>query len=450
MCNKTAFPIPYIPVSSGAEEKAAELKNKIAGYPDSFKGNRRIYYVSESGRLGNNGFSPEKPLMFSELCRTHLRSGDTVLFERNSVFRVGEPLYLCGGVNYGAYGSGEKPALLGSLRNYAAEKLWSVSPENENIWILSLNAPAAGAVMFDNDSYMGIRRYGTAELNENGDYYHDATNGIFYLYSAEGNPGKRFSDIEIGTTEELVFAQNVNDIGFENIRLRYASIFGMNCGGNRGMRIAGCDISYIGGHTFKNEIRYGNGIQFWLRGEDISVSNCRISQIYDAALTFQGCGAENAYFDNIRFEHNLIEYCSMNFEYWAGSGSGRDCRISNIAFSGNTVRLGGCGWGGLQRPDKGNQALVLGWNRHYESFENFVISGNIFDCAEGNLIFALSPTGQSGLSVFGNSYYQRKSAGINPFTEILRKSGIAASDRDGLLRAVLLFDSAPNNVVWVE
>ena len=93
---------------------------------------------------------------------------------------------------------------------------------------------------------------------------------------------------------------------------------------------------------------------------------------------------------------------------------------------------------------------MLGWNRHYESFENFVISGNIFDCAEGNLIFALSPTGQSGLSVFGNSYYQRKSAGINPFTEILRKSGIAASDRDGLLRAVLLFDSAPNNVVWVE
>ena len=169
MCNKTAFPIPYIPVSSGAEEKAAELKNKIAGYPDSFKGNRRIYYVSESGRLGNNGFSPEKPLMFSELCRTHLRSGDTVLFERNSVFRVGEPLYLCGGVNYGAYGSGEKPTLLGSLRNYAAEELWSVSPENENIWILSLNAPAAGVVMFDNDSYMGIRRYGTAKLNENGD-----------------------------------------------------------------------------------------------------------------------------------------------------------------------------------------------------------------------------------------------------------------------------------------
>ena len=450
MSNSTEFPATCINAPSGAEVKALELKKAISDYPDSFKNARSCYYVSEKGISGNSGLSPKEPLTFSELCKKHMRSGDTVLLERGSVFRISEPLYLCGGVKYGAYGEGDKPALLGSLRDYAEGALWRASRENKNIWILSLAAPSAGIVTLDNDRFMGVRRYGIAELCRNGDYFHDVSAGMFCFYSDSGNPGELFSNIEIGTTEELIFAQNVNDTAVENIRLKYASVFGMNCGNNRGMTVAGCDISYIGGHTFKNEIRYGNGIQFWLRGENITVSNCRLAQIYDAALTFQGCGAEEACFNNIRFEHNLIEYCSMNFEYWAGNGSGKDCRISNIAFSNNIVRQGGCGWGGIQRPDKGNQALVLGWNRHYDSLDGFVISDNIFDCAEGNMIFALPPSGQSGLSVFGNSYYQRRPSGINPFCEIIRRSGVGASDRRELLRAVLIFDGTPRTVEWVE
>ena len=450
MSDKATFPLSCIPVVSGAAEAAAERRKRIDALPDMSGEGLRCFYVSERGEDGNTGLSPESPLCFSALAGLHLRSRDAVLLERGSVFRINEPLYLCGGVRYGAYGTGAKPLLMGSLRNYAQASLWEQSGESGSVWVLQLETSAAGIITFEGDAYVGVRRYGLTELSANGEYYHDTEAGRLYLYSAVGNPGAYFSDIEIGTTRELMFAQNVNDIHVQNIRLKYASVFGINAGNNRGMCITGCVIAYIGGYTFKDEIRYGNGIQFWLRGEELTVRDCAFSQVYDAALTFQGCGAEEAYFANLRFQGNLMEYCSMNFEYWAGKGSGQDCRLTGITFSDNIVRLGGYGWGGMQRPDKGNQALVLGWNRHYDRMECFVIADNVFDCADGNLIFALSPREQSGLSVVGNTYFQRAPSGGNPFREVVRRSGITAEGQAELLRAVALFDSAPRLVAWID
>lgn len=450
MCCEAKFPDSYISVVSGAADKAQMARQTIASLPDRIGKRARIYYISENGNDDNDGLSAEKPLTFERLCTLHLRSGDAVLFKRGSVFCVSDALYLSGGVHYGAYGTGNKPQIIGSLRNYADSRLWEKSSAYEDIWTLTLATHIAGVVTFENDRYIGVRKYKITELCSNGDYFHDTVSGVFYLYTTLGNPGECFSDIEIGTADDLIFAQNVNDIRIENITLKYASVFGINLGNNRGVEICGCELSYIGGHTFKKEIRYGNGIQFWLRCENISVTDCFFLQIYDAALTFQGSGKEEAYFENILFCRNLIEYCSMNFEYWAGNGSGTDCRIQNILFSENILRCGGYGWGGIQRPDSGNQALLLGWNRHYENFKNFVISNNIFDCADGNLIFAESPSQQHGLAVFGNSYYQRKPTGKNPFTEIIRKSGIAADGQKELEQAIRLFDSAPKMISWVE
>lgn len=449
MSNPAEFPVSRIAAVSGAAQAAEERRQKIHALPDEPGDGLRVFYVSERGQDGHTGLSPASPMSFAALAGLHLRSGDVVLLERGSVFRIGEPLYLCGGVRYGTYGAGEKPLLMGSLRNYAQADLWEKSAGSDAVWVLRLPTSTAGVMTFEGDAYAGVRRYSRTELRTNGDYYHDTEAGRLYLYSAVGNPGAYFTDIEIGTTRELLFAQNVNDIQVRNIRMKYASIFGINAGNNRGIRITGCELSYIGGYTFKDEIRYGNGIQFWLRGENLTVCDCAFSQIYDAALTFQGCGAEDAYFANLHFAGNLMEYCSMNFEYWAGKGSGQDCRIADVTFTDNIVRLGGYGWGGIQRPDKGNQALVLGWNRHYDRMERFVISDNLFDCADGNLIFALSPREQTGLSVFGNTYYQRAPGDANPFREVVRRSGIPAAGQAELTRAVALFDSAPRAAVFL-
>lgn len=110
------------------------------------------------------------------------------------------------------------------------------------------------------------------------------------MYCEKGNPGSCYRDIEIGTTDDLLFAQNVNDVRIDNLCLKYASRFAVNFGNNKEIQVSNCEIVWIGGADFNDSIRYGNEVQFWYRGEDILVRRCLIHQVFDAALTFQGSG----------------------------------------------------------------------------------------------------------------------------------------------------------------
>lgn len=436
---------------SGAQDEALDLKNRIIKAEDLLGKGRITYYVDDMGNDENDGLSPELPIRSLVRVRTlPLRSGDRVLFKRNAVFRTQEPIFLRGGVTYGAYGKGEKPVVYGSLYNYADAVFWMNSAV-KNVWLLTQKLDEVGNITFQENSENGVRKFAREQLEENGDFYYDPDAKTLELYFDKGNPADYFGDIEIASARELMYGVNVNDVNIDNICFKYASCFALSFGNNKGIHVSNCEVGWIGGAVHTSGVRYGNGIQFWHRGEDISVENCWLYQIFDAALTFQGKGMDKSFFKGVRFEHNLIEFSSMNFEFWVGE-KGKNASIQDILFAHNIVRMGGYGWGGTQREpyNNGGQALILGWNYHYDEMENFVCRDNILDCADCNLIYTETPEQQPGLSVIHNSYYQKRTTGMSPYVEIIRKSGLYADNQEEFEKAISHFDSEPALVQWIE
>lgn len=438
----------------GAHEIADSRRKEILFAESVLTTGKNFYYISADGDDNNDGKSPETPIRsIARMGGIPVVSGTRFLFRRGDKFRLEESVCLRGGVGYGSYGEGPKPIITGSRRDYADESIWS--KHEENIWKLELPYGEAGVMTFNEDTEVGFRKTLLEKLLQNKDYFHDMESGILYLYCDKGNPGVIYQNIEIGTLDDLLFAQNVNCVKIDNLCLKHANKFAMNFGNNKEITITNCEIGWIGGayYNVKTGVRYGNGIQFWYRADECVVKNCWIYEVFDAAITFQGSGTDKAIFREISFKDNLIEKCSMNIEYWAGR---RDDDlipiIQNISVCGNIIRMGGYGFGGIQRPDLGDQALFLAWDRAYTKGEiqNFRLTDNIFDCADGNLIWAHTSKEQEGMIVKENTYYQCAATGRNPYMEIIRGSGLYADNQETLEKAVSYFEENPKEVKWIE
>lgn len=441
--------------SGGADAESSALKEKILSAKDNLGNGNKTYYVSERGDDSNDGLSPEKPIKsYLHIADLPLEAGDSVLLERGSVFRISEMLWVKSGVCYGAYGEGEKPRVYGSLRDYADPSIWKQT-DNKNIWQTELSHTAAALITFNYDEYIGVWKYTKPELMKDGDFYHDAENGVFYLYFGGGNPGEVFENIEISSTDVSIRGSYIENVKIENIYFKYNTVGAFLFGEIKGISISGCVMGWGGGKIFeireKGPLRYGNAAEFWYQCEDISVENCWIYQQFDAALTFQGEGADTPIFHNIKFDNNLIEYCSMNIEYWAGQNpDGTPALIENISYKGNIIRFAGYGWGGIYRWDKEDQASLLGWNYLYENVKNFVVTENIIDCADCYMIYMKSGKEQKGLSVFNNTYYQKSVSGTHDCIETVKGLDLCASNQEEFENAITEFEEKPKLIKWLN
>lgn len=445
--------------TGGAECQADALREKILSAENEIKTAGRIFYVSEKGDDSNDGLTPETAFKtVSKVDSLKLEQNDTVLFERGSVFRLSDKLWLCPCTNYGAYGEGEKPKFYGSLRDYADPLIWSVT-DNPNVWCLKLEAKEsknrAALTTFNNDTYIGEWKFRREELLKDGDFYHDIENGIYYLYFEGGNPGEYFDNIEISTVIVALRASFIKKVHIDNICFKYFTFGAMLLGECDDITVTNCELGWLGGAIFsmrgEKPLRYGNGMEFWHDCRDITVRDCWVYQVFDAAMTFQGSGETIARFDNIHFDNNLIEYCSMNIEYWVGSGGGADeSHIKDITYKGDIIRMSGYGWGGIYRWDTEDQALLLGWNRLYEDLTNFVISDCILDCADSYMIYMYGPELQEGITLENISYYQKATSGRHNQTEIIRGYDNKATCQEDLEAAIALFDKNPKLVKWLD
>lgn len=446
----------FVLQSGGADRESESLKNQILNAPDKSISTGSVYYVSNRGSDSADGRSPATALCSVDAVRElPLNEGDSVLFERGSVFRLGEMLWLKPGVHYGAYGAGKKPLFVGSLRDYADSSVWRKSAD-EDLWIADIKGEQrASMIVLNGGEAFANWCYTKDDISEDGDFFHDNKSGLLYLRLSLGNPGSVFKSIEIATTGVAMRASFIDGMTVQNIEFKYftqgAFLFG-EC--NR-ITISDCVMGWQGGKIFEirngTPIRYGNAAEFWYQCRDITVENCYVYQIYDAALTFQGFGDGGPIFSNITFKNNLIEYCSMNIEYWAGNAGDKvPPHIENISYTGNIIRFCGYGFGGIQREDKEDQALLLGWNRKYTDITNFVISDNILDCSNGFYIFMFGPGEQSGIILSGNSYYQKKPCCEHGFTDIIRGKNTKASNGEEFKKAIALFDQSPKAVGWLS
>jgi hypothetical protein len=119
-------------------------------------------------------------------------------------------------------------------------------------------------------------------------------------------------------------------------------------------------------------VRYGNAIEFWGGASDHLVENCRIWEVYDAALTNQNKTA-TVHQENIVYRNNIIRNCEYSFEYWNGPETSV---TRNIRFVNNTCVNAGLVWSHAQRPDPNGSHLMFYSNSAATS--DFEVKYNIF------------------------------------------------------------------------
>lgn len=447
-------------LNGGAKAEATALRNAINTASDTVSVTGAKYYISNNGSDSNDGRSPETAFKTLEkVSGIGLGTNDAVFLERGSVFRLASAIILKNGVTYAAYGQGEKPAVYGSQKNYASKSLWG-STGTENVWRMSFFKSDAGIIVLNGGSETGKKQMNLKELTVNNDFYHDWEGNTLYFYCDKGNPGEVFSEIEIGVKERLFhLREGAHDIKIDNIDFKYSGIFGIRSEGEvYNITVTNCAFSWIGGCLFDNKSnRYGNAIEFADGCENILVKNCSFDQIFDSGVTFQ---LGNKPYRNFTVENCLFEYNGMSgFEWWAlgddsvENGVYTDLTvIEDIKFNNNIVRLTGYGWSKATRSPAHIRAA---WkNKIYPNLKNFTISGNIFDCVNGQIIASCWETPPETYTVSDNTYYQSfiknsKNGMYLPFTSIDGQNQYVTNYEE-FIWAVVMNDESPRKIEWIE
>lgn len=444
------------PITGGAEEAAEKRRAEIKDSKDELSIKGKTYYISPGGDDMNDGLTPETPFRsFDVFSWLKPEEGDAILLERGSVFRVTEPILAIQGVTYGAYGEGEKPCIYGSPKNYADPTIWKPS-NKKNVWKIDFGYADAGNIVFNHGEYVGIKKMiGLNQLAATGDFYHNETDGIIYLYCEEGNPGKLYEDIEISPKSSVfTLDKGISGVTFDNLCIKYVGEFAINgIHKNKNITITNCEMGYIGGSKLSLAVRYGNAIQFWNGTQNSTVKNCWIYQVYDTAITFQGTSNEPN--SNINFSDNLLEYNDMDIEIWDKS---EDFRIENLVIENNLIRYTAQGWG-TRKDDSGNRGGAAGFKFLLNNCLSCsgTLKNNVFDCPAYEVVDIRKPDANYGFDVSGNSVYVNGNFRGN--TNILRctplvggkaPNSLTATGQPELESAFRTFDQSAADIKWLQ
>ncbi len=415
-----------------------------------------VYYISQNGNDAANGLSAETAWCSLEQINTFdFQEGDAVLFERGGMWRG--TITAKSGVTYASYGIGEMPIINGSSLNYAAPVLWEETSD-PHVYRCTLPLKNVGIVAFDHSDRLGIYNelYGTILFHAPADtafyearggraldqtdlcrdlqFYSDLASETLYLYSEKGNPGERFSDIEIGE-QKLLFKVGEDwhghDITLEGLRFRYTGAHGVSGGGEgcRNITVRNCVFDWIGGSVLTRDALYGNAIEMYGQVQNFVVENNWCYQIFDTGITFQASSRceHDVRFENIRIEHNLVEYCHWSIEYYnqpyTKTGDVYARSVKHVHIAHNICRFGGMGWGLADRmdwiaPDTAKAAsatLLCSWGLPDET-EDFLVYNNVFDRCDGFLgLIQYLPGGDREVRFSNNIYIQNKNAQLGKY-----------------------------------
>ncbi len=389
-------------IRRGIDTVAEQMKKDILSapntqviYADKLSGN--TYYVSEkNGNDENDGKSPETALKTLEGLKNKFRLpklGTAVLFERGGVYRG--QITTSPGCIYGAYGEGDKPIITGSAKNYADASLW-VETEYENVYRLTDAVTNAGIITFDHkptdhgnyDALYGKNRiYGKNIQDCSGlasDLEFLSTPGVLYLYSEGGNPGTRFSSIEIGTGNHLTKGSGANVV-FDNLHFKNTGAHAINFTSANNLTVTNCEFSWLGGSLMgtygSSTSQYGNAVQIYGSCDGYYVKDNWMYQIYDTAITHQG---PDYNMKNIEYSGNLMEYVHWGIECWM-SKTNKDPELSGYLAKYNVMRNGGYGWGTIVSNRPG-AARLYSFTSIVEKNSDLHSEYNIIDRCTGYLI----------------------------------------------------------------
>jgi hypothetical protein len=299
------------------------------------------YYVSNTGNDNKNGLSKQTPWKtIAKVNETTFQPGDSILFERGGTWREQLVIQQSGNSNnyivYAAYGTGDKPQILGSERvetwTEIQSNIWKsdneVSAPRERTGNSVTNHPASiffvannGDVTWGNMENLHLNSEGAPKdicecsrdngfnlMDEEYDWCWD--DNYVYVYSTQ-NPANRYSYVEVPQRSAAIKMNSHNArnyIKIENLELLYALKYGFDGGWpmayeKRGLEIKNCHIGYMGTKGAASAI----GIQLWhsdvlIQGNDIHDCGRRnISyNVYGDTRT------SSLVFENVTFDNNKL------------------------------------------------------------------------------------------------------------------------------------------------
>lgn len=272
-----------------------------------------------------------------------------------------------------------------------------------------------GNIIFDHGNFKkyhrcGIKKWSLDDLKKPGDYFYDPKACRVFLFWDE-NPANTCESIELAIRSTVIDQSGKHDVIYENLAVAYGAAHGFGGANTKRITIRECDLYYIGGgHQFTHPngtpVRFGNAIEFWNSAEENLVENCRIWEIYDAALTNQGKGseAEPSIQKNIIYRNNLIKNAEYSFEYW-----NRDGITENILFENNICLDAGVCWSHAQRPNPNGAHMMFYFNS--ADTKNFVVRNNQFSRST-EVALRMENDWRNGLTLENNKYQQYENAPV--------------------------------------
>lgn len=404
-------------IREGVDVISEQMKKNILNSADTYdlsKKDKVIYISEKNGNDENDGLSPEKPLKtIAGLTKIKFLRNAAVLFERGGIYRG--QIVCSPNTYYGAYGEGPKPLLMQSRRNYADESLW-VETEYPNVYKCTELLNNVGVIGFDHDLFdysdasydekygwimnKNIAGFtGVKDMDEDLQFFSDIQDNdlnklcTLYLYSTEGNPGKRFKSIEIGEKYDIVDGTPTN-VTIENLAFKFTGAHAIGIGGATKFAVKNCVFSWLGGSLLSLDffnsgrpVNYGNAIE---------TSTCNgyylddnwMYQIYDTGVTHQcSRGTGTRIQRDVRYTGNLIEYVHWGIEFYNSPEGAltNDVRLTDGVYDAyNVCRFGGYGWGSIVRYRQTGAQLYCGSSLGEN--KNQLTEYNIFDRCAGNLL----------------------------------------------------------------
>lgn len=292
-----------------------------------------VYVSSSSGNDANTGGNDAPLLTINQA----LTTGKNIFLKSGDIFY--ENIDTCY-VKIDKYGKGNEPIISGFKHIIKNNSAWEL--DSINIWKLDLSniskfsgktahdvASSNIGLLFDNTKkiiYGEKIRY-KADLSKNFQFYQtDKSNShvledfrYVYMY-LDSDPN--ILDLSLSTGTDGVFLESGGDI--YNTKITGFGRHGINARGNNFIREN--ILKYIGGctHSSSSWVRLGNGIEVnnsSANRENVSVSNNKVSNVYDCGFTVQGSIGGSGTAKNIRCFSNTFKNCRQSFEDFTNTTS---------------------------------------------------------------------------------------------------------------------------------
>jgi len=314
---------------------------------DLDNGNLTIYISSSEGSDENSGLSPLYPKATVE--QYSGMSNVNILFKCGDTFEMSDSFLVGNNSVYAAYGEGERPV----LRYYRTlDVMFEELTGYENIWVADIstldicNDTASKSncnmgQLLINEEVNWKRKVGsTADnfdpeiLTKTADegWAADWNTNQLYLYT-EQNPN--CLNVEYAPPLHAVTMNKIKNVIFKGIEIVGAGMHGISMKNVENIDISGCYIHHVGGSILVSAgVRYGNAIQLWDSGCNVTVSHNFADWIFDTCYTNQG-NKKSASENNVCFIKNIGAHSFWGLETWGDAYS--ENSFSGIEYAYNLI-----------------------------------------------------------------------------------------------------------------